>query len=193
MRSAVSSAAGSRAAREAGPPSRLLALRSPTPHSSPAPRPTPLCRYGSGAVGRSLRSVGAGWALSVRVPLCRCGSAASQGPGRASALCRGRSALCCPLPPSVPCSPLCCPLPPSVALLHPGRSLLGCWPCLRSVVSCLLCLLPVSGPVAPVSPPLRPALSSVLRCGFNFAELCAFFVPVLSACRSSVRQDTHSG
>ena len=40
-------------------------------------------------------------ALSVRVPLCRCGSAASQGPGLASALCRGHSALCCPLPPSV--------------------------------------------------------------------------------------------
>ena len=47
------------------------------------------------------RSVGAGRALSVRVPLCRCGSAASQGPGLAAALCRGRSALCCPLPPSV--------------------------------------------------------------------------------------------
>ena len=75
-----------------------------------------LCRCGSGSVGGSRRSVGAGLALAVRVgqsrpwPLPPCVAS---------------------LPPSVPGSPLCPPLPPSVAQLHPRRYLVGSQSCRR--------------------------------------------------------------
>ena len=76
---------GSRAAVAFCPPRRWT---SPRRRPAPVPIPPPAlsvrvgrCRYGSPSVG--------------------CGSAARQGSGLASALCRGRSALCCPLPPSV--------------------------------------------------------------------------------------------
>ena len=95
------------------------------------------------------RSVGAGRALSVRVPLCRCGSAARQGPGLASA-------LCCPLPPSVavPASdqrwPSCpgrpCPILRTLRPPSPPRA---------SAIEAS-CALPLSGHTTPMVPAAHP-------------------------------------